>query len=295
MTVLHKVSGAHKVRHPCCLGYAIITVITDSRLCLLSSLRLGTLGCHDNNTISCTRTIDGCRRSVFKYVNSLNVLRIKPVNIITDDTINNIKWVVVATHSWLTTDFNVKSTASSAWWLCDTYTRNRTLKVFHHCRCTFCVQLFGVNRCDSTRKVTLLHCAVTNNYHVAKCCCIIFEHNINRCLVANLYGLCLHTDVRNLKRTIALQLDCKITVEVRNSTITSALFQYGCTYHGFSAWILHINVNGLLRKGKETNKRHKQSHWGSFNLLLHNLHFLVSVLNNYYFFDSVLLFRCKFI
>ena len=98
LAVLLSVCKLHDV---CRHLYTGIAVICHSHVSCLTLLC-----CDDDDTISCTHTIDGCCRSILKDCEGLDIAAGEEVDVIHEGTINNIKRICIVSDRADTTDLH---------------------------------------------------------------------------------------------------------------------------------------------------------------------------------------------
>ena len=126
-SVIHELVGIHHFWHACQLLDAIISVIRDgSLLCLVCTL--ASLGGNHDDTGRSTGTIDGGRRSIFQYVDAVDIVRVEEVHVVANHTIDNIQWLCLLVDGSLSTNLNIEACTCTATRLGDVDTRNRTLQ-----------------------------------------------------------------------------------------------------------------------------------------------------------------------
>ena len=189
-TVVIELLTAHELWHTCRLCPTVIAIVWDSSLFRLLHVKT-TLGYH-NHTCSSAWAIDSRWRSILQHVNTLNILWVEPVNVVTHHTINHEERVCLSINWWPTTNLNIKALAHTTWALRDINTRSSALKVLHYRRGTLGVKLFCTDGRNWTCKVVLLHSTVTYNNEVVKCIGIILKHNVDWWLARHVHRLGLH-------------------------------------------------------------------------------------------------------
>ena len=191
--IIELLSG-HKLRHTSGMRPTVVSVVADGRLGSLFVDGSTALSGYHHDTGCSTRTVDGGRRSVLQNIDTLNVLRIQPVDIVAHHTVDHIERCGVGVDGRPTADLDVVAAATTRG-LGDAYTWVATLQVTQNRGSTLCVQLLSVDRRHRTGEVLLLNRTVTDDHHILKSSGILLEDNVYTCLSCDVNILRLHTDV----------------------------------------------------------------------------------------------------
>ena len=65
---------------------------------------------------------------------------------------------------------------------------------------------------------------ISYNNDFIQCFCIVFQYYFERSLIPHLYFLCYISYIRNTERCVGRQVNCKISINVGNSTVSCVSF-----------------------------------------------------------------------
>ena len=136
---------------------------------------LTALGCNDNDTVSTARTVDSGGSSILQHVDCLDIRRRDVVDRGNLETIHDVERRVIlrqrttATHT--DGDVGIRRTFSSGY----VYTSHLTSKSLSYIRHWNVLNLLSTYLRDSTCKVTLTNCGITDSHNFVKHLCIILH------------------------------------------------------------------------------------------------------------------------
>ena len=198
--------------------YTCVTVV-----CYSDMARLSFLGCHDDDTVSRTHTIDSSCRSIFEDCERLDIATGEEVDIVHECTIDNIKRIGIVSDGTDTTDL-YRWACSRSTALSDLNTTDHTGECRHRIGSSLfckCITLYIYDRCG---KVLGLLCTVT--YHNN-----LFHHEgvrLKSYIHLRLWRQCLGkiTHESKLEHTTLRCSDLEVTVKVSKSTVGCTLNEY---------------------------------------------------------------------
>ena len=186
------------------------------------------LGSYKDNTIGSGRTIDGTGCGILQNVDTLDVGRVQVVDI-TCYTINNIKRSCVAVGTG-TTDRNLKAITRLTGSRLNVYTRSLALQGAQHLSGIHLLNIITLYLNGRTGNELLLLNTITydNNFFESLVVCLHCDVKI-RLITYNDF-LLLVTDISNNNSSTRLHVQCEVTIQVGNCTISGITFlYYTCT------------------------------------------------------------------
>ena len=141
-----------------------------------------TFGCNQNYTVSTTRTIDGCRRSIFQDVDWFNITRVDRLNAtrVQRHTIYYIKWWIGSIQRTVTTNTNITQFTRTLTGR-NIHAGSLTLQSLKSIRYRLCIQFFRRDTSQSTRHIRLLLNTVTYDNHLIQLRSLRADYHIHLC------------------------------------------------------------------------------------------------------------------
>ena len=186
------------------------------------------LGSYKDNTIGCSRTVNGTGCGILQNVDTLDVGRVQVVDI-TCYTINNIKRSCVAVGTG-TTDRNLKAITRLTGSRLNVYTRSLALQGAQHLSSIHLLNIITLHLDGRTGNELLLLNTITydNNFFESLVVCLHCDVKI-RLITYNDF-LLLVTDISNNNSSTRLHVQDEVTIQVCNCTISGITFlYYTCT------------------------------------------------------------------
>ena len=209
------------------------------------SLPLLSLLCSDNdNPISSTHTENSQWRRVFQHFHRLNILGIQKVNVIIEQTVDNVKRFVAVNGVRSTyTDFGVRACLSR---VDNLHTGYLSLQGRQGICRRFISDFGSLDIRDRAGQVTLLRTTVTYHYCFSQHLWILFQLYIYHMLAAYFHILLHHSHVREFQYIVGWGGNTVLPIYVGNRTIGSTLNHYGCSNQRFIGRIGYRSGHCLL-------------------------------------------------
>ena len=236
----------------------------------LYSTLLSLLGGNDNDTVRCTGTIDGCRRSILQYSHALDIRRVdhaEEVAAVTRDTtllqwhaIEHDKRVVAGVQRCTTTHTDGTTCWGRTTVGHDLYTRNLTIDQLLRRRNETLVEVLSLHRSHGTRQVALARSTITDDHDIGKRLAIRFEIHLH--IFRNSQYLIYITYIRYLDLLGRRRyLKNKVTVEISNRTPLFAFYHNGSADKRITILcICHFTLNGASLSEKLQTSHEQQCH-----------------------------------
>ena len=220
---LHILLGCQHLRHAIYVSPTYVGIVRYLNLTLLTLL-----GSYQDNTIGCSRTVDGTGCGILQNVDTLDVCRVQVVDI-TCYTINNIKRSSVAVGTG-TTDRNLKAITRLTGSRLNVNTRSLALQGTQHLSGIHLLNIVTLHLDGRTGNELLLLNTITydNNFFESLVVCLHCDVKI-RLITYNDF-LLLVTDISNNNSSTRLHVQGEVTIQVGNCTISGITFlYYTCT------------------------------------------------------------------
>ncbi len=233
-----------------------IHIVRNGRLLLFLALARTGLGAYLNDTCRGTATIDSGRGGVFEHINTRNILRVEPIDIVANDSVHHINRLGVGVGGRLTTDFDVEATTDTSRGLRDAHTGNRTLQRLDNARRTFGSDSVVADRRNGTRQVVFLHLTVTDNHYLIEFLGVFGQGYFDGLLVADRNLLCTVADVGEYEDILCLYArEGIVSVKIGDSTIGRALYLDAHTNQRLAVVVHYRTADSLLSIRQQTRYR----------------------------------------
>ena len=222
----------------------------------LSLFRL--LGGNDNHAVGTAHTEDGERRRVFQYLHGFDVLRIQEVDVVVEQSVHHIEWLVAVDGVCSAyTDFRVGACLAGVYHL---HAGNLSLQCGYGVDHRLVGDFVAFNVGDGARKVSLLGAAITDDNGFGQHLRVVFHLDVDYRLAAYLDSLLHHAYIGKIQCVLRGGLDGVPAVYVGNHAIGGSLHQYGGTNQRVTQGIGHgTGYCFLLRRcGDTCQQAHRQ-------------------------------------